>query len=145
MADLKRKGDFAELMVAADLARRGFRVLFPYGENCDYDLVFEREGRFERVQVKHVTPKDGVLEIKCRSHSLTNGKVRQTKHYTAEMIDWIAAVDPNSGQCYYVPAAELGNGMSTLTLRLSAARNNQTALVRLAANYEHPDRPRSLT
>ena len=35
IADLKRKGDVTELMVAADLARRGHRILFPYGEDCD--------------------------------------------------------------------------------------------------------------
>src|SRR4051794_40773017 len=135
MADLKRKGDLAELMVAADLARQGYRLAFPYGEDCPYDLVIERGGVFERVQVKHTTARAGVLEIRCRSQSLTGGRVRQVTRYTTAHIDWLAAFDPASGRCYYVPASELGDGRDTLTLRLAPARNNQRAGVRMAAAY----------
>jgi hypothetical protein len=54
MAELKRKGDLAELMVATDLARRGYKIAFPYGEDSDYDLIVEGAARLERVQVKYV-------------------------------------------------------------------------------------------
>ena len=96
MAPLKQKGDVAELAVALDLRRRGYRISFPYGEDCDYDLVVDREGRLERVQVKYVRSDARVIEISCRSHSLTNGRIRQTKRYTAETIDWLAAFDATS-------------------------------------------------
>jgi len=88
MAELKRKGDTAELMVAADLQRRGFKIAFPFGEDWDYDLIVERDGKLERVQVKYVHGNADVVEVRCRSHSLTNGRVRAVKHYTAETIDW---------------------------------------------------------
>ena len=39
MAPLKRKGDLAELKVAADLADRGCRISIPFGEDCDYGRV----------------------------------------------------------------------------------------------------------
>ena len=39
MAPLKTKGDMAELIVAADLVKRGFRVAFPFGEDCDWDCL----------------------------------------------------------------------------------------------------------
>ena len=53
-------------MVAADLRRRGHRVLFPYGEDSDYDLVAERpDGRFERVQVKYTTSDGAVVVVRC--------------------------------------------------------------------------------
>jgi hypothetical protein len=45
MAPLKQLGDTAELAVALDLRRRGYRVAFPYGEDCDYDLIVDRDGR----------------------------------------------------------------------------------------------------
>jgi hypothetical protein len=38
IAPLKTKGDLAELMVAADLMRRGYKIALPYGEDWDYDL-----------------------------------------------------------------------------------------------------------
>ena len=123
-------------MVAADLRRRGNRILFPYGEDCDYDLVAERpDGRFERVQVKYAESDGAVVAVRCRSHSLTNGRVRAVKRYTSASVDWIAVYDATSERCFYVPAAELGEGRALLHLRLTPARNGQHAAVRLAADY----------
>jgi hypothetical protein len=90
MASLKTKGDLAELMVASDLVRRGYRIAIPYGEDSDYDLIVDRYGALERVQVKYTESDGDVITVRCRSHSLTNGKVRQVKRYTAAMIDWLA-------------------------------------------------------
>jgi hypothetical protein len=137
---LKRKGDIAELRVAADLAARGCKVLIPFGEDCDYDLVADYEGRFHRVQVKYSKSKGEVIVVRCRSHSLTNGKVRQTKVYTSATIDWIAVYDPTSNRCYYVPSWRLGvRGLTDLRLRLTPARNNQKLRIRFAEDYLDPD------
>jgi PD-(D/E)XK nuclease superfamily protein len=136
MTDLKRKGDLAELMVAADLRRRGNRILFPYGEDCDYDLVAERpDGRFERVQVKYTTSDGAVIRVRCRSLSLTNGKVRATKKYTAAMIDWIGVYDATTERCYYVPATHLGEGRSYMHLRLTPARSGRRLGIHDAADF----------
>jgi hypothetical protein len=135
VAPLKQKGDLAELMVAADLRRRGFKLAFPFGEDWDYDLIIEREGHLERVQVKYTKSDGAVILVRARSHSLTNGKVRSVKHYTAETIDWLAVYDATSERCYYVPARELGDGMSTLTLRLTPTRNGQHQRIRFATDY----------
>ena len=135
MAPLKTKGDLAEVMVAADLLRRGYKIAFPYGEDWDYDLIVCRAGKLERVQVKYTQSKHHVITVECRSHSLTNGRVRSTKHYTAGTVDWIAAYDASSGRCYYVPASELGHGRSELSLRLAPTRNGQSRRVRWASHY----------
>jgi hypothetical protein len=133
MAPLKQKGDVAELAVALDLRTRGYRVCFPFGEDCDYDLVIDRDGRLERVQVKYTCSDGEVIALRCGSHSLTNGKVRATKRYTAAMIDWLAVYDVTSDRCYYVPAGELGDGRAILHLRLTPARNNQRRGIRVAS------------
>jgi PD-(D/E)XK nuclease superfamily protein len=135
MAPLKQKGDLAELMVAADLRRRGLKIAFPYGEDWDYDLIVERRGKLERVQVKHTRSNGEILVVQARSHSLTKGRVRSTKRYTSRTIDWLAAYDAATSRCYYIPADALGEGMSTLTLRLTPARNGQILGVRAAADY----------
>ena len=116
MADLKRKGDLAELMVAADLVRQGYRVALPFGEDWEADLLADRGSVLERVQVKHTTPKSGVVEINAYSLSLTAGRIRQIKRYTSDSIEWLAAYEPTSRRCFYVPAHELGEGRSTITL-----------------------------
>ena len=132
----KLKGDFAELMVAGDLRRRGYKLSIPFGEDCDYDLVIEREGKLERVQVKYAESDGTVAVVKCYSHSLTNGRIKATKRYTAATIEWLAVYDRTTNRCYYVPACELGEGRKELRLRVTPARNNQRAGIRLAAEYE---------
>ena len=133
--NLKAKGDLAELKVAADLRQRGYKIAIPYGEDWDFDLIVCRDERFERVQVKYTDSDGEIILVRCCSHSLTNGKVRATKQYTAEIIDWIAVFDATSDRCYYVPAVELGEGMSTLTLRITPAKNCQRVGTRPAENY----------
>jgi PD-(D/E)XK nuclease superfamily protein len=123
-------------MVAADLRRKGYKIAIPFGEDWDYDLIIERKGRLERVQVKYATAIDGVIPVRCLSHSLTNGKVKRTKAYTPSMIDWIAVFSPTTERCYYVQASELGvDGRSNISLRLRPPRNAQRIGIRFADDY----------
>lgn len=112
MAPLKTKGDTAELIVAADLLKRGFRVAFPFGEDSDFGPVFWRpaDPRLQRVQVKYTRSNGAVMTVKACSHSLTNGKVRATKQYTSETIDWLAVYDATTDAVFYLPATEPGAG-----------------------------------
>lgn len=123
------------MMVAADLMRRGYKIAVPYGEDWDYDLLFCRDDRLERVQVKYCRSDGQVIIVPGRSASLTNGKVKAYKYYTADNIDWLAVYDVTSDRCYYLPASILGNGMGMLSLRLTDARNNQRVGVRFARDY----------
>jgi hypothetical protein len=122
-------------MIAADLIRRGYKIAIPYGEDWDFDLIVCRDERLERVQCKYASSDGVVITVRPRSHSLTNGKVRATKYYTAATIEWLAVYDATTECCYYVPASELGSGMSEMRLRLRPTLNNQRQLVRLAGNY----------
>ena len=79
-----------------------------------------------------------MIGVRCRSHSLTKGKIRRTKHYTVETIDLLAVYDVTSDRCYYLPASELGTGRSTLHLRLKPAKSGQRIGTRPAENYLEP-------
>jgi hypothetical protein len=132
----KAKGDLAELKVATDLRARGYRIAIPYGEDWNFDLILCRDDdRLERVQVKYVRSDGCVILVRPRSSSITNGKVRAIKYYTAATIDWLAVWEPVLDRCFYVPASELGTGMNHLTLRLRPTRNNQIRGIRLAERY----------
>lgn len=87
------------------------------------------------MQVKYVRSDGRVVVVRCRSHALTSGKVRATKHYSSKTVDWIATYDASTDCCYYAPASELGAGASMLHLRLVPADNNQRRGIRRAANY----------
>lgn len=136
MAPLKAKGDLAEAMVAADILRRGHKVAIPFGEDWDYDLIACRQGRLERVQVKHARSDGRVIPVVCRSASLTNGKVRKVKRYTTSTIDWLAVWDATTRRCYYVPAAELGTeGRALMHLRLQPALSGQRDGIHRAEDF----------
>jgi hypothetical protein len=139
MASLKTKGDLAELKVATDLLERGYRIAIPYGEDHDFDLILCRDDKLERVQVKYAQSDGDVIPVRCSSHSLTNGRVRQTKRYTAATIDWLAVYDVTTDRCFYVPAAELGTGRNILHLRLQEAKNCQRRGIRFAEDYCTPE------
>jgi hypothetical protein len=139
MASLKTKGDLAELKVAADLIERGYRIAIPFGEDNDFDLILCRDDKLERVQVKYTRSDGLVIAVKCYSHALTNGRIRQTKCYTAKTIDWLAVYDRTSDHCYYVPAAELGDGRKAIHLRLTEAKNRQRRGIRFARDYRSPE------
>ncbi len=122
-------------MIAADLIRRGYKIAIPYGEDWDYDLIVCRDEKLQRVQCKYTRSNGAVITVRCASHSLTNGRVRATKLYTAATIDWLAVWDATTERCYYIPATELGAGMRMMHLRLAPTRNNQAAGIRRAADY----------
>ena len=63
MASLKMKGDLAELKVATDLLERGYKIAIPYGEDWDFDLIFSRANRLERVQVEHATSNGAFITV----------------------------------------------------------------------------------
>ena len=125
--------------MAADLLDRGCSISIPFGEDSDYDLIADFGGILHRVQVKFTVSDGEAIVIRCSSQSLTNGKVRRVKRYSAATIDWIAVYDRTSDRCYYCPASELGEGRRMLTLRLTSARNGQNRRIRHASNYVDPD------
>src|SRR5215207_242201 len=45
-------GSRTEAVILAELVRRGYRVLVPFGSNQRYDLVLEVDGAFLRAQCK---------------------------------------------------------------------------------------------
>jgi hypothetical protein len=55
MFDSKLVGDVSQLMVAAELASRGFNVLVPIGDRMPYDLLVDNHGRYCRIQVRTAT------------------------------------------------------------------------------------------
>ncbi len=124
----KTKGDMAELIIAAKFVEDGWRVLFPFGENHRYDLVAEKENKFLRVQVKYVTPKNGALEINCRSSN--NWSVI---HYSQKDIDIIAVYNSIDKQIYFISVKEIN--FSSLKLRLEDPKNNQKKYIRYAKDY----------
>jgi hypothetical protein len=136
----KQKGDLAELKVACDLRRRGYEIAIPFGEESSYDLIVDRNGRLERIQVKYADRGErSVIEVRCYSMTIVNGKVRSRTPYTLDDIDWLAVYDAKTDRCFYIPASELGNGRFGFTLRFAPTENHQRAGIRFADEYADLD------
>lgn len=140
----KQKGSVAELAVAADLTKRGFTVAVPFGDYGDWDLLVDRhwaawtgmQGRFERVQVKYATKKNGALPVRNRCHSVTAGRVSKTYTYN-DRVDWIAVYEATTDCCYYMPTAWLPQSRAgtEVSLRVDPPKNGQYEGVKWAKDY----------
>lgn len=131
--NLKLLGDVGELAVQADLAKRGYRIAIPFGDNWDYDLLLCRDDRFERVQVKYTESDGKVVTMRLRTQSVTSGRKVASKVYTSDLVDWLAVYDRTTDACYYLPSHELGG--TQVQLRLTKPKNGQEQGVRWAKDY----------
>jgi len=130
MASTKRKGDLGELKVAADLLSKGYQVAIPFGEDSKYDLIVDRQGNLERVQVK-CTKSDGQkIIVPCRSSNNWN-----VIKYTERMFEWLAIYDITTDSCYYIPSKIMKNGRSAINLRIIPAANGQKKGIHYASDY----------
>ena len=108
-------------------------VLRPLTEGGRYDLLFEIEERFVRVQCKSGKLRDGVIIVPTRSCRLSpRGYVRTT--YDASEVDAIAVYCHETGGCYLIPIEDV-RGRWEIRLRLAPARNNQEFAITYAETY----------
>lgn len=124
------KGDLGRTRVIFECALKGYTVSLPMTENSKYDLIIERNGKLERIQVKSTTSDGEVVTVRCRSHN------KWTTHkYTSTDIDAIICYDDATEQTYYIPASRLGEGMTSLRLRLVEGKNTQKCLINWAKDF----------
>ena len=133
----KEKGSIGELRVMYEAAKRGYGVLTPHGDFAKYDLVIDRNGVLERVQVKAVTPKNGVIEVHTKSMTFDkdvgeNNRNKQVKYVDGD-FDWLAVYDLANHNVYFIPAMEVF-GRSAIALRLDPPKRNLSS-VRMATSY----------
>ena len=129
------KGGIAETTIAARAVALGIPVLRPVIEGLRYDLAFDLGHRVLRVQCKWGSTHRGVVRAfigGCR-FTPADGYVRST--YSSSEVDLIAVYCGDLDTVYAVPIADVA-GSSVIHLRLKPARNNQSSLVKWAAQYE---------
>jgi hypothetical protein len=98
LRDTKSVRDLSEMAVAFALVHAGYVVAKPYGENCRYDFVIDKDGVLSRVQVKTGPLRNGVIEWHCCStHS--QGARLFTKPYT-DQIDFFGVYCPQLRTTY---------------------------------------------
>lgn len=127
-------GERTEAIVLAELVRRGYKVLVPFGHNHRYDLVLDVGDRMLRIQCKTGRVSRGAIKFHAESiRSNTRGSRRRSYQDDADLF---LVFCPELGKIYAVPV-ELAPATEA-TLRLKPTGNNQQAGVRWAADFELP-------
>jgi hypothetical protein len=127
-------GHRAEAAILAELVKRGYRVLLPFGVNQRYDLVLDCDGRFLRAQCKTGRLREGVIQ--CSTQSIqSNTRGTRWRSYTGE-VDLFIVYCPQNDSVYVIPADEVPS--TGMHLRVSPPRNQQDKRVRWANEYKLP-------
>ncbi len=106
-------------------------------EHTRYDLVFEIESRFYRVQCKWAPLKDGVVVANlATSRYKSNGEHVRSRYTTAE-IDAVVVYCESLDRSYLLPPA-LFEGRRGVSLRVDHPLNGQRASLNWAADYAFP-------
>jgi hypothetical protein len=109
----KDKGELSEAKVLSKLKERGFAVLTPFGDNQKYDLVFDEDGDFNRVQVKTGNMKNGSINFNCYT-ALSNTKENKSKTYSKNEIDCFMVYCPDTDGVYKVPVEDIDGSSKCL-------------------------------
>jgi hypothetical protein len=123
-----------EAAILAELVRRGYQVLVPFGTNQRYDLVLDLNGEFLRVQCKTGRLRSGAVVFSSRS---VRSNTRKTffRDYDGE-AELFLIYCPETEGIYAVPVEEAPAGHGYL--RVAPARNRQHERIRWARDYELP-------
>lgn len=138
----KDKGDLAVAKAIAHLLEHGIRVCLPLSEHLPFDLIAVMPDMvtLKRVQVKYRSDRGtGSLVIKFEANYYDSKHI-YTKLVDLEKIDCYAAYNPTTDQMYYLNVSEIPEGTRGMCLRLHPAKNGQQRGVRLARDYENPQR-----
>lgn len=135
--DPNRKGNAAELAIAAEAAQLDLLVYYPLTEHGRADLVLGIGDRLWRVQCKWGALVGDKIQVRLKTsyHSPTRGYVVKT--YDRSEIDLVAVYCAELGRCYLLPPG-LFEGRSAVWLRTGQTKNGQRAALNWAADYEFP-------
>jgi hypothetical protein len=127
----KAIGQLSEIMVAAELARAGYLVSVPLGENSRYDLIADKDGRLFRVQVKTGRLRNGAIIFACySSHSHRKGP--SCRSYSNE-VEFFGVYCRELETAYLIPIEDTAS--LTGALRVDPPRNRQNRKIRWASAY----------
>ena len=128
-----QKGVVAETAIVHEAVKLGIIVSRPL-DDARYDLVLDVSVGLIRVQCKWAPRIGDVIVVRTQSNRRAGEGFRRTL-YTFDQIDAVAGYCPQTGMCYLLPA-ELFSGTSQIHLRLEPARNNQSAKIHWARDYD---------
>ena len=129
MYSTHKKGVLGELEFALHLIKKGFTVLQPVNPNSSYDLVIEKDGKFQRIQVKYLTPNHGIMRVELERPK------RSTLNYRDREVDAFGIYNPTHQKYYLIPIEKIVN-KSDFWIRVDKPKNAQVKHVHFGQEFE---------
>lgn len=130
------KGTKTEAIILAELVKRDYRVLTPFGVNHRYDLVIELDDEFVRVQCKTGRLRNGTVVFEACSVQGGNTTAHSTRKLYHGAADVFVVFCPEIDKLYWVPVDQVGVNPR---LRIDPPKNGQIQGIRWAKDYELAD------
>ena len=125
----KTKGDLTEIRLLYEFTKLGYNVLMPFGDNCRYDFVIEKDGQFQRIQCKTGRLRNGCVQFHTCSSQYHRGNGKQS--YRGD-VEFFATFCAEIDECFIIPVDEVGERQASL--RVNAPKKNQFN-IRWAKDY----------
>ncbi len=118
----KKIGNFSELQIMKEIENQGKKILLPYGDNQRYDVLFEENNNFYRVQVKTVNKKGEHFRI---SSFTKNG---ESKNYVND-IEYFGVYNRLNNKSYLIPIDEINKQNTSNTFNLTNSIKDRFQIV----------------
>lgn len=115
--DTNQKGDIAEAKAVARFMELGYTVSEPINDHSRYDLVVEKDGLLNKVQVKYAAMSDGKIKVSISS-SNPNTKGTVDKIYSSDEVDAYAVYCPATEDLYWIDFVDAPD--NSMSLRVEA-------------------------
>ena len=122
MSEINRKqiGRIGLSMAINYFTIQGYTISLPINDTQWYDLIIEKDGKFETVQCKATATQSGAIDF--RSTGGTKGTVYDNLLNHSE-LDWLFCVNKDL-EMWLIPVKEITTSKQ-LTLRTEPTKNNQ--------------------
>jgi len=128
-----KQGIIGEAKILTKLMELGYNVLVPFNKSLRYDLVYEIDGIFKRIQVKSRSIIDGIIRVELySSYRGSDGSIK--KRYTKDEIDEVLIYCPDNDKIYKVLMTDLEEGQFAVWLRVDEEK--AVSRSRMAKDYE---------
>jgi hypothetical protein len=117
-SNTKSVGEVSEAIVLAELAKKGYAVSTPFGNNQRYDFIVDDGKTLARVQVKTGNLVNGCISFATCSK---NGFTGERKDYSGQ-IEFFLVYSPDTKEVYKVPVSVVSK--TQMLLRTEPAKKN---------------------
>ena len=120
MGDTKAKGDIAEQSVLLMALKLSWNVLKPVGDRLPYDMVFEIDNKFCRIQVKSAWFREssGRWHVETR-RTKTNRKEMKREYYSSNDVDFVIIHADELNVFWIMPINEFLSYKGEITLGMT--------------------------